>query len=153
MTTMQYWLMKSEPGDYAIGDLARDKAEWWTGVRNFQARNFMMKMQKGDGVLFYHSSCKVPGVYGVATIGKTAAADQTQFDATSNYYDGAASAEKPRWFCPQLAFVREHKTPWTLAAIRAHPQLAKMIILRRGNRLSVTPVSAGEWKLLSAPPK
>ena len=150
---MQYWLMKSEPGDYAIGDLARDKREWWTGVRNFQARNFMTGMKKGDGVLFYHSSCKVPGVYGIAKICQTAAADQTQFDTASKYYESAATAEKPRWFCPQLAFVREFKTPWTLAAIREHKGLAKLIILRRGNRLSVTPVSPTEWKILSTPPK
>ena len=150
---MKYWLMKSEPGDYAIADLARDKRDWWTGVRNFQARNYMKQMQCGDGVLFYHSSCKLPGVYGVAKVCQTAAPDKTQFDAKSKYYESAADEENPRWFCPQVAFVCAFAKPFLLAAIREHPQLAKMIILRRGNRLSVTPVSAGEWRILSKPPR
>lgn len=147
---MRYWLLKSEPGDYAIDDLARDRRDRWTGVRNYQARNFMTRdMQIGDGALFYHSNCSVPGVYGVARVCAAAAPDETQFDPGSKYYDPRATADKPRWFCVQIAFVRKLRRPWTLAEMRQTPALAEMHILRRGNRLSITPVSADEWRLLS----
>ena len=147
---MRRWLLKSEPGDYAIDDLARDRRDWWTGIRNYQARNFMMReMQIGDGALFYHSNCAVPGVYGVARIAAAAAPDQTQFDPESKYYDPRATAEKPRWFCVQIEFVRKLRQPWTLAEMRQTPALSEMHILRRGNRLSITPISADEWRLLA----
>ncbi len=147
---MRRWLLKSEPGDYAIDDLARDRRDWWTGIRNYQARNFMMReMQIGDGALFYHSNCAVPGVYGVARIAAAAAPDQTQFDPESKYYDPRATAEKPRWFCVQIEFVRKLRQPWTLAKMRQTPALSEMHILRRGNRLSITPISADEWRLLA----
>ena len=147
---MRRWLLKSEPGDYAIDDLARDRRDWWTGIRNYQARNFMMReMQIGDGALFYHSNCAVPGVYGVARIVVAAAPDQTQFDPESKYYDPRATAEKPRWFCVQIEFVRKLRQPWTLAKMRQTPALSEMHILRRGNRLSITPISADEWRLLA----
>lgn len=150
---MRHWLMKSEPGDYSIADLARDKREWWTGVRNYQARNFMTQMRRGDGVLFYHSSCAQPGVYGTAKVCAESAPDATQFERGGKYYDSSSTREKPRWFCPQIVFARKFKEPWLLSDIREHRALAKMIILRRGNRLSVTPVTAAEWNILSAPPK
>ena len=147
---MRRWLLKSEPGDYAIDDLARDRRDWWTGIRNYQARNFMMReMQIGDGALFYHSNCAAPGVYGVARIAAAAAPDQTQFDPESKYYDPRATAEKPRWFCVQIEFVRKLRQPWTLAKMRQTPALSEMHILRRGNRLSITPISADEWRLLA----
>ena len=147
---MRRWLLKSEPGDYAIDDLARDRRDWWTGIRNYQARNFMMReMQIGDGALFYHSNCAAPGVYGVARIAAAAAPDQTQFDPESKYYDPRATAEKPRWFCVQIEFVRKLRQPWTLAEMRQTPALSEMHILRRGNRLSITPISADEWRLLA----
>ncbi|MGI9296670.1 MAG: EVE domain-containing protein [Gammaproteobacteria bacterium] len=147
---MRRWLLKSEPGDYAIDDLARDRRDWWTGIRNYQARNFMTReMQIGDGALFYHSNCAAPGVYGVAEVCAAAAPDRTQFDPRSKYYDPRATAEKPRWFCVQIQFVKKLRTPRTLSEMRRTPALSQMQILRRGNRLSITPVSEDEWRLLA----
>lgn len=147
---MSRWLFKSEPGDYAIDDLARDRREWWTGIRNYQARNFMTRdMRLGDEVLFYHSSCAAPGVYGTAKVCAAAAPDMTQFDPDSKYYDSKATAEKPRWLCVQIEFVKKLAHPLLLAEIRQMPQLAGMQILRRGNRLSITPVAAAEWRCIT----
>ena len=147
---MRRWLLKSEPGDYAIDDLARDGRDWWTGIRNYQARNFMTReMQVGDGALFYHSSCAAPGVYGIAEVCDAAAPDPTQFDAQSKYYDPRATLEKPRWFCVRIRFVKKLARPRTLSEIRQTPALSGMHILRRGNRLSITPVSESEWRLLA----
>ena len=145
---MRYWLMKSEPGAYAIGDLARDGRDWWTGVRNYQARNFMRQMKKGDGVLFYHSSCPAPGVAGVAEVCDESQTDPTQFEVGGEYFDSRATAERPIWFCPRIRFVREIPLV-ALARLREVPALAGMMILRRGSRLSVTPVSAAEWKVIT----
>ncbi len=147
----RYWLMKSEPGDYSIADLARDGSDLWTGVRNFQARNFLREARPGDGVLFYHSSCAAPGVYGVAEVCEEASPDPTQF-ARGKYRDPRATKEKPLWFCPRVRFVRELRTPWLLARIRREPALAGMTLLRRGNRLSVMPATLAEWRILSAEP-
>ena len=147
---MRYWLLKSEPGDYAIDDLARDRQDWWTGIRNYQARNFMMNdMTIGDGALFYHSSCAAPGVYGIARVCAAAAADRTQFEPKSKYYDERATRAKPRWFCVQIEFVAKLSTPLLLADIRKIPELANMHILRRGNRLSITPLTAAEWRYIA----
>ena len=147
---MRYWLLKSEPGDYAIDDLARDRRDWWTGVRNYQARNFMTgDMQVGDGALFYHSSCAAPGIYGTARVCAPAAADATQFDAASKYYDAKATADKPRWFCVQIEFESKWARPLLLTDMRQMPPLADLWILRRGCRLSVTPISAAEWRFIS----
>lgn len=144
---MRRWLLKSEPGDYSVSDLARDRREWWTGVRNYQARNFMMRdMKRGDGALFYHSSCDEPGVYGIAKVCAPAAPDPTQFDPDSKYYDPKASAESPRWFCVQIEHVKKLRRPVLLSAMRGMPQLAGMELLRRGSRLSITPVSDAEWR-------
>ena len=110
--------MKSEPEEYGIDDLARDKRDWWTGVRNYQARNFMKNdMKKGDGVLFYHSSCKAPGVYGVAQVCAAAVPDPEQFVPDGDYYDPAASEKSPRWFCVRIAFVRKLAAPFFIASI------------------------------------
>lgn len=144
-----YWLMKSEPESYGIDHLKAEKKTAWSGVRNFQARNFMREMQPGDPVLFYHSSCKVPGVYGLAKVASAPYPDPTQFDAKSPYYDPRATKEKPIWFLVDVAFVRKFKEPITLPEIRANSRLRAMLILQPGSRLSVTPVAKEHFALLS----
>lgn len=138
----RYWLMKSEPESYGIEHLKKDKKTPWNGVRNFLARNYMREMQIGDRILFYHSSCKVPGVYGIATVAKEAYPDPTQFDPKSPYYDKRSAEAKPIWDLVDIAFSRKLQVPVTLADIRADASLAKMIILQPGSRLSVTPVAS-----------
>lgn len=149
---MHYWLMKSEPSEASIDDLeaAKNKTLPWTGVRNYQARNFMRDhMQVGDGVLFYHSSCEVPGVAGIARVASTAYPDPTQFDTASPYYDAKSKIEEPRWVLVDVTFVR--KTPLiTLPMLRADPRLAEMRVLAKGNRLSITPVSDDEWRVITS---
>ncbi|MDB5245595.1 MAG: hypothetical protein JWN90_700 [Parcubacteria group bacterium] len=138
-----YWLIKSEPVSYGIEHLKRDKETAWTGVRNFQARNYMQKdMHVGDTVLFYHSSCKEPGVYGLAQVASEAYPDPTQFDAQGHYFEPRANKEKPVWYVVDIAFVEEFKTPLLLTEIRERPQFAKMMILQPGSRLSITPVDS-----------
>ena len=147
---MRRWLLKSEPGDYSIADLEKDRRDWWTGVRNYQARNFMTRdMRPGDRALFYHSNCAAPGVYGTAAVCAPAAPDPTQFDPKSKYYDPKASAESPRWFCVQIEFAGKFSEPVLLSDMRRAPALSEMHILRRGCRLSVTPVSAAEWRYIA----
>ena len=145
---ISYWLMKSEPDEFSIDDLvrARGKTTPWFGVRNYQARNYMRDaMRPGDGVLFYHSSCEVPGIAGFAEVSSAAHPDETQFDPKSPYYDPKSTRGSPRWMLVDVKLVRKTRL-LALDEIRAQPQLADMVILRRGNRLSVTPVTAGEWK-------
>jgi predicted RNA-binding protein with PUA-like domain len=143
----RYWLIKSEPETYGIDALKKDGETSWGGVRNFQARNFIRDdMRKGDGILFYHSSCKVPGVYGIAKVTKDSYPDPTQFDKKSDYFDPRATHEKPTWFSPDIAFVRVLKNPITIEAIRANKKLAGMKMLQPGSRLSVTPVSKAEFE-------
>jgi predicted RNA-binding protein with PUA-like domain len=137
----QYWLMKSEPESYGIDHLKKDRKTSWNGVRNFQARNYMRQMRVGDEVLFYHSNCKVPGVYGIAKVAKEAYPDPTQFDPKSDYYDKRATKEKPIWDLVDIAFVKKFDVPVTLSDIRADASLGKMLILQKGSRLSVTPVA------------
>jgi predicted RNA-binding protein with PUA-like domain len=143
---MRYWLMKSEPSVYSIDDLARDKTTAWNGVRNFQARNFMRdEMRLADRVLFYHSNCDEPGIVGIAQVCRTAYPDATQFDWKSGYYDPASTRDAPRWLNVDVRFVS--KTPLiSLQELRKHKALARMRILQRGNRLSVTPVEPAEWR-------
>ena len=146
----QYWLMKSEPDDCSIDDAlaARDATVPWTGVRGFQARNFMAKsMQVGDGVLFYHSSCPQPGIVGVARVASGARPDPTQFDPASPYYDADSKPEKPRWVLVDVQALRKTRL-LSLPEMRATPELADMVVLRRGNRLSITPVEEKHWKLI-----
>lgn len=138
--------MKSEPTSYSIEALKKEKETNWTGVRNFQARNFMKQMKKGDVVLFYHSSCDIPGVYGLAKVVGEAEADTTQFDKNSHYYDKRASKEKPVWECVRIAHVKTFKNPIPLGVIRIDPALSEMHILQPGSRLSVTPVSEKEFE-------
>lgn len=142
---MASWLMKTEPDTFSIDDLARVKREPWTGVRNFTARNFMRdEMQIGDTVLFYHSSCPVPGVYGEARVASKAYPDPTQFDKKSQYYDARATEEKPLWFLVDVEFVRKLDEPYTLAMMRANKELVEMVCLQPGSRLSVSPVTDKE---------
>jgi predicted RNA-binding protein with PUA-like domain len=144
----RYWLMKSEPSEVSIDDLAAAPGQVlpWTGVRNYQARNFMRDdMRIGDGVLFYHSSCPEPGVAGLALIAGKPVPDSTQFDASSPYFDAKASPDKPRWV--QLDVKLQRKTRLLpLREMRAAPELATMRVLAPGNRLSITPVTPEEWR-------
>ena len=144
---MRYWLMKSEPSDVSVDDVAAKpkKTVNWYGVRNFQARNFMKdEMKPGDGVLFYHSSCPEPGIAGLAEVASAPYPDATQFDPKSHYYDAKSRAEKPRWYHVDVKVLRKTRL-LSLAEMRATPELATMRVLARGNRLSITPVSAAEW--------
>ena len=147
---MRYWLMKSEPDVYSIDDLARDKTTHWNGVRNYQARNFMRdQMQLGDQVFFYHSNCDEPGIVGIAEVSKLAYPDESQFDPKSKYHDPQATRDNPRWLNVDIRFVKKLQ-PVLLTALRAHKPLARMQILQRGNRLSITPVDPAEWKAVLA---
>ncbi len=142
--------MKSEPLTYGIEHLKADKKTAWTGVRNFQARNFMRDdMRVGDVVLFYHSNCKEPGVYGVAKVASKPYPDPTQFDTKSDYYDPRATTDKPIWYLVDIVFVKKLKEPILLETIRADKRLKDMIILRSGNRLSITPINSQEFETLS----
>ena len=148
----RHWLMKSEPDEVSIDDLARAPGQTvpWTGVRNYQARNFMRdEMQRGDGVLFYHSSCPQPGVAGLAEIVGGTVPDDTQFDPASPYFDPKASREQPRWLQIPVRLVRVTRL-LGLPEMRAAPSLATMRVLQRGNRLSITPVTAAEWRAVLA---
>ena len=146
----RYWLMKTEPETFSIDDLERVGTEPWTGVRNYLARNHMRQMQVGDGVLFYHSSCEPPGVAGLARVARTGVVDETQFDPDSKYYDPKSPREAPRWDCVDVAFVEKFTKLVPLADLRADKKLAKMLLLRRGMRLSVQPVAADEYKRIVA---
>jgi predicted RNA-binding protein with PUA-like domain len=142
----RYWLMKSEPISYSIDHLKKDGTTPWTGIRNFQARNFMREMKIGDEILFYHSSCPVPGVYGVAKVASLPYPDQTQFDIKSPHYELRATKEKPVWDLVDITFVKKLDAPVTLSNIRANKALSEMALLQKGSRLSVTPVSSQEFK-------
>jgi len=144
---MRYWLMKSEPDEFSIDDLAAAKGRTtpWFGVRNYQARNFMRdQMRVGDRAFFYHSSCPEPGIAGVAEVTAQAYPDATQFDKKSPYFDPKAMRDAPRWFNVDVTFVEKLRLV-SLAELRSHPELERMRILQRGNRLSITPVDPAEW--------
>jgi predicted RNA-binding protein with PUA-like domain len=148
---MKYWLMKTEPDECSIDDAlaAPKRITPWTGVRNYQARNFMLKeMQVGDGVLFYHSSCPEPGIAGIAEVASAAYPDKTQFDPKSDYYDRESKKDSPRWFNVDVRALK--KTPLIpLPRFRAEKALQKMVTLRPGNRLSITPVTEAEWTYIT----
>jgi predicted RNA-binding protein with PUA-like domain len=147
----RYWLMKSEPDECSIDDaLAAPSATVpWTGVRNYQARNFMRdEMRVGDGVLFYHSSCAEPGIAGIAEVARAAYPDATQFDPRSEYFDPAAKPAAPRWVNVDVRALRRTRLVG-IGELRAAPELADMAVLRRGNRLSITPVTAAEWRFIT----
>jgi predicted RNA-binding protein with PUA-like domain len=145
-----FWLMKSEPDEFSIDDLARapKKTTAWFGVRNYQARNYMRDaMRVGDGVLFYHSSCEVPGIAGLAKVSSTPYPDHSQFDPKSPYYDPKSKREEPRWVLVDVVLDRKTRV-MPLDELRTYPQLEDMVVLKRGNRLSITPVTAAQWKFI-----
>ncbi|HEX3097698.1 MAG TPA: EVE domain-containing protein [Usitatibacter sp.] len=145
-----YWLMKSEPDEFSIDDLARAprKTTAWFGVRNYQARNYMRDLMKvGDGVLFYHSSCPEPGIAGIARVASTAYPDDSQFDRKSPYFDAKSRREEPRWMLVDVALVKKTRL-MPLEEMRGYRELQDMVTLRRGNRLSITPVAPHEWRFI-----
>ncbi|NDU85838.1 MAG: EVE domain-containing protein [Ferrovum sp.] len=148
--TARFWLMKSEPSEVSIDDVltSPQRCVEWFGVRNYQARNFMMRdMSVGDGVLFYHSSCAEPGIVGLARVARAAEPDITQFDPSSPYFDPKATSANPRWYCVKVEALL--KTPLIqLSTLRQYPVLQGMRVLAKGNRLSITPVTPEEWNAL-----
>lgn len=146
--TSKHWLMKSEPSVYGIADLSRDRHTLWEGVRNYQARNFMREMSVGDRVLFYHSNTDVVGIVGDARVRSAAKADPTQFDARSEYFDAGAKKDDPRWSAVEVEFESKFAFAVTLDDLRGDHALASMMVLRKGNRLSVTPVTADEFAVV-----
>ena len=152
---MNYWLMKSEPDVFGIDHLAAmpQQTEHWDGVRNYQARNMMRdEMRRADLVFFYHSNCKEPGIVGIMEVVREGYPDHTAFDPQEKYYDPRSDPDDPRWFMVDVQLVRKFAQPVTLEALRRHVdgKLKDMMILRRGNRLSVTPVSEREWNFINS---
>jgi predicted RNA-binding protein with PUA-like domain len=149
---MRYWLMKSEPSDVSIDDLASfpDQTVDWYGIRNYQARNFMRdQMKLGDRAFFYHSNCDVPGIAGIVEISSQAYPDCTQFDPKHRYFEPKSTPENPRWVNVDVKLVRKTRL-LSLKELREYPELANMRILQRGNRLSITPVDPREWEFIQA---
>jgi predicted RNA-binding protein with PUA-like domain len=146
MSNMAYWLVKTEPDVFSIDDLARDKVTPWTGVRNYQARNYLREMRVGDEVLIYHSNAEPPGVAGLAVVCASAKADETQFDSSNEYFDPKATRATPRWFCPDLQFVRKWPQLTPLAELKASKALTGLLLLQKGSRLSVIPVSEKHFR-------
>ena len=149
---VRYWLMKTEPSDFSIDDLkrARGQATSWDGVRNYQARNFMREMRAGDEVLVYHSNADPPAVVGVATVVREAYPDHTAFDRRDEHYDAASTPENPRWYMVDIRLKQKFKAQLSLPELRELKGLSRMELLRKGSRLSVQPVRAGEWKIILA---
>jgi predicted RNA-binding protein with PUA-like domain len=152
---MKYWLMKSEPATFGIDDLARAKGRTtsWDGVRNFQARNYLRdEMKKGDLAFFYHSSCEIPGIAGVVSIAREGYPDATAFDAGDHHYDADSDPKNPRWFVVDVKLVKKFDRIITLDELRTHSEgkLKNMIVLKRGNRLSITPVTKTEWDFITS---
>jgi predicted RNA-binding protein with PUA-like domain len=148
---MRYWLMKSEPDEFSIDDLAKapKQSTAWFGVRNYQARNFMRdQMQVGDLAFFYHSSCPEPGIAGIVRVSRLAYPDASQFDRKSPYYDAKSTRDAPRWLNVDVTFVEKTRL-FPLAGLRGHKELAGMRLLQPGNRLSITPVDPKEWKFIT----
>ncbi len=150
----KFWLMKSEPETYSIDHLRKDKTTWWEGVRNYQARNSMMKdMQVGDLVLFYHSNAEPPGIAGLATVSQKAVPDPSQFNKKSDFFDPKATKEKPNWFCVQLEFKVKFKKLLTLEEIKKEKKLAQMVVVQKGSRLSVQPVTQPDFEFICTKPE
>ncbi len=151
---MNYWLMKSEPGTFGIDDLAKAKnrTTGWDGVRNYQARNFMREMKKGDLAFFYHSSCDIPGIAGLVKIVKEAYPDRSAFDAKDDHYDAQSDPENPRWYAVDVQLEKKFPRVITLEELRSHQngKLKNMIVLKRGNRLSITPVTKSEFDFIAS---
>jgi predicted RNA-binding protein with PUA-like domain len=147
---MRYWLMKSEPSVFSVDDLAARprRTEAWTGVRNYQARNFMRDgMKLGDRAFFYHSSCEEPGIAGIVEVAREAYPDATQFDRRSDYYDPRATRDRPRWLHVDVRLVKKTRL-LGIAEMRRHRELAGMQVLAKGNRLSITPVTPAQWSFI-----
>ena len=146
---MNYWLMKSEPDAFSIDDLVNmpDQTEHWDGVRNYQARNLMRdRMKVGDQAFFYHSNCKVPGIVGIMEVVREGYPDHTAFDPQSKYFDPKSDPAKPRWMMVDIKYIRHTERIIPLAELKEQPALANMALVRKGNRLSVMPVSEAEWQ-------
>ena len=146
---MAYWLMKSEPDVFGIDDLKRVRREPWDGVRNYQVRNMMRDdMRTGDQAFFYHSNCDEPGIVGIMTIASQAHPDPTQFDTESKYYDPKSDPEEPRWLLVDVRYKRKLKRNISLKELKSHPELEDLALVRRGNRLSVMPISEHDWEFI-----
>ena len=148
---MNYWLMKSEPNAFSIDDLKNmpDQTEHWDGVRNYQARNMMRDdMKVGDRVFFYHSNCEVPGIVGIMEVVREGYPDHTAFDPQSKYFDPKSDPQKPRWMMVDIKYVRHTGRVISLAELKSHDVLENMPLVRKGNRLSIMPVSADEWNYI-----
>jgi len=145
---MNYWLMKSEPETFGIDDLKKMKVDHWDGVRNYQARNFMKDMKKNDLIFFYHSNCKPPGIVGIMEVKKEAYPDFTSYDKKSSYYDPKSSPENPRWFMVDVKFKEKFSEMISLDTLKTVPALKDLALVRRGNRLSIMPVSAKDWQTI-----
>ena len=146
---MSYWLFKSEPDAYSIDDLERDGRTAWEGVRNYQVRNMMRDgMKIGDEAIFYHSSCKVPGAVGIMRVAGAARPDPLQFDESSHYFDPKSPRDHPRWLLVEVEFGRRFERAITLAELKEPPGLADFVLNRRGNRLSIFPVSRQHWQII-----
>jgi len=148
-----YWLMKSEPGEFSIDDLKelRPGTEPWDGVRNYQARNMMRdEMKPGDQAFFYHSACEEPGIVGIMKIAGESYPDPTAFDPKDKHFDPKSDQENPRWFLVEVKFVRKLKRTIGLSELKEHDAIADMVLLRRGNRLSIMPVSKKDWNYILA---
>jgi predicted RNA-binding protein with PUA-like domain len=141
----QYWLIKSEPDVFSIADLKRDKTTHWEGVRNYQARNHLAAMKKGDWALFYHSNADPPAAAGIAKVSREAYPDDAQFDPKSDYYDPKSDRSKPRWVRVDVAFVEQFKEPVSLATLKDDPELEGMLVIKKGMRLSVQPVTEAHF--------
>ena len=147
---MAHWLVKSEPGSFSIDDLKESRRTTWEGVRNFQARNYLRSMAKGDPVLFYHSNCEVPAVVGITKVVRTAYPDPTQFDPASKYFDATAKRDDPRWSLVDIGFVKKLRRPVSLAQLKEHTdELGDFALTRTGNRLSVLPVTDEQFTLIT----
>lgn len=143
------WLMKSEPVTFSIDDLQKNKVTFWEGVRNYQARNMLRdEIQQGDRVLFYHSNCPTPGIAGLAEVIRSGYPDDSAFDPSSPYFDPKSNPGNPRWYRVDVKFIRKFPCILSLAQLRATPGLQSMLVLRKGNRLSITPVSESEWEII-----
>jgi predicted RNA-binding protein with PUA-like domain len=145
---MKHWLVKTEPHVYSIDDLKRDKKTAWTGVRNYQARNFLQQMAPGDQVLVYHSNAEPPGVVGIAKVAAVAKPDLTQFDKKSEFFDPKASLHQPRWFCPDISFVKRLTAMVSLDDLRQNTALEGLLLLQKGSRLSVIPVTERHFRAI-----
>ncbi|WP_455211217.1 EVE domain-containing protein [Kaarinaea lacus] len=148
---MNYWLMKSEPDVFGIDDLKNQKnqTEHWDGVRNYQARNFMRdRMKKGDQIFFYHSNCKHPGIVGIAKVSREAYPDHTAFDPEAKYYDPKSDPDNPRWYMVDVKYVRKLRRTITLEELKQLPNLEDFPLVRRGNRLSIMPVTEEQWEII-----